>query len=288
MKSLLRASALVFSAAFSIVVAADSAPLRVMSCNVRLSAANDGEDAWPKRREFLLETIARYAPDLIGFQEVLEDQHDAIVERMTGYGFSGVARNDGKRSGEWSNVGFRKDRFELLDSATFWLSEQPEVPGSKSWDAAITRICTWVQLREKTTGREFYFANTHFDHRGVVARVEAARLISARLSQLASGGPMILTGDFNVTEDTPPYATLVRPETPGAIKWIDAFRVVHPTRSPDEASFHGFNGTTKGSRIDFVFHTAHFSPLGAAINRSQKEGRYPSDHYPVTAELRFR
>jgi endonuclease/exonuclease/phosphatase family metal-dependent hydrolase len=267
---------------------AGALPLRVMSFNVRLSAGNDGEDAWPKRTELLFATIARYAPDLIGFQEVLADQHDAIVARMTGYGFSGVARNDGQRSGEWSNVGYRKDRFELLDSATFWLSEQPEVPGSKSWDTAITRICSWAKLREKSTGREFFFANTHFDHRGVVARLESAKLISARLSQLAAGAPMILTGDFNVNEDTPAYAALVRPEAPGAIKWIDAFRVLHPQRSSEEASFNGFKGTTKGSRIDFVFHTAHFEPLGAGIDRTAKNGRYPSDHYPVTAELKFR
>ena len=288
MKPLLWLLAVAFSFAVPLAGAAEAAPLRVMSYNVRLSAANDGEDAWPKRSDFLFETIARYAPDLIGFQEVLADQHDAIVARMTGYGFSGVARNDGKRAGEWSNIGYRKDRFELIDSATFWLSEQPEVPGSKSWDTAITRICSWVKLREKSTGKEFFYANTHFDHRGVVARVEAAKLISARLSKLAAGGPMILTGDFNVTEDTPPYATLVRPETPGAIKWIDAFRAVHPKRSPEEASFHGFKGGTKGSRIDFVFHTAHFTPLGAAIDRSEKNGRFPSDHYPVTAELRFK
>lgn len=288
MKALFAFLFLIGAVGHASAASAGAQPMRVMSYNVRLSAANDGDDAWPKRIDFFFETITRYAPDLIGFQEVLADQHDAIVARMTGYGFSGVARNDGKRSGEWSNIGYRQDRFELLDSATFWLSEQPEVPGSKSWDTAITRICSWVKLREKSTGREFYYANTHFDHRGVVARVESAKLISARLSKLAAGGPMILTGDFNVNEDTPPYATLVRPEMPGAIKWIDAFRAVHPKRSPDEASFHGFKGGVKGSRIDFVFHTAHFTALGAAIDRSQKNRRFPSDHYPVTAELSWR
>lgn len=262
--------------------------LRIISYNVRYSAANDGEDAWPKRIEFFFDTITAFSPDLIGFQEVLADQHDAIIARLGTHAFSGVARNDGKRAGEWSLVGYRKDRFTLLDSGTFWLSEQPEVPGSKSWDTALTRICSWVRLRDRTTGRDFVYANTHFDHRGTVARLEAAKLLSARLPKLAAGGPAILTGDFNVTEDTPPYGELVRPATPGAIRWIDAYRAVHPARLPDEASFHGFKGTVKGSRIDFVFHTEHFTPRSATIDRTSRAGRYPSDHYPVTTVLTLR
>ncbi|MDP3069391.1 MAG: endonuclease/exonuclease/phosphatase family protein [Opitutaceae bacterium] len=265
--------------------AAAPADLRVMSYNVRLSAANDGEDAWSKRTELFFAPIGAFAPDLIGFQEVLADQHDTIVARLDTLAFSGVARNDGKRSGEWSFVGYRRERFTLLDSGTFWLSETPEVPGSKSWDAAITRICSWVRLRDRTNGREFVFANTHFDHRGTVARLESAKLLSARLPKLAAGGPAILVGDFNINEDTPAYAEFVRPTAPGAIRWIDAYRALHPVRAADEASFHGFKGTVKGSRIDFVFHTANFTASSATIDRMSRAGRYPSDHYPVTAVL---
>lgn len=267
------------------LAATPPAALRVMTYNVRLSAANDGEDAWPKRTELFFAPITAFAPDLIGFQEVLADQHDAIVARLGDLAFSGVARNDGLRSGEWSLVGYRRARFDLLDSGTFWLSETPGVPGSKSWDAAITRICSWVRLRDRGSGRELVFANTHFDHRGHVARLESAKLLSARLPQLAAGGPAILVGDFNVNEDTPAYAELVRPAAPGAIRWIDAYRAVHPARSPEEASFHAFKGTVKGSRIDFVFHTADFTPRSAIINRLSRGGRYPSDHYPVAAEI---
>ncbi len=263
-------------------------PLRVMSFNVRNSNARDGEDAWPKRTELFFATIASFGPDLIGFQEVLADQHDAITARMPDYAFAGVARDDGQRQGEWSNIGYRKTRFTLLNSGNFWLSETPEIAGSKSWDAAVTRICTWVRLRETATGQEFIYANTHFDHIGKIARLEASKIISQRISALATGVPALLTGDLNITEDNPAYGVLVNPTAPGAIRWIDAYREVHAERSPDEASAHSFRGGTKGSRIDFIFHTPDWIATEAAIDRTSKDGRYPSDHYPVTATLKWK
>lgn len=269
--------------------AAPAAPeLRVMSYNVRNSNAQDGENAWPKRIDFFFDTISAFGPDLIGFQEVLAVQHDEILKRLAGYAFSGVARDDGKRKGEWSMVGFRRDRFALVQEGNFWLSEKPEEIGSKSWDAALTRICSWARLRETATGREFLFANTHFDHKGVIARQEASRVISTRLPKIAAGLPAILTGDLNINEDNPAYAVLVRPDTADAIRWIDAYRTVHPQRKPDEASFHGFKGGAAGSRIDFVFHTAHLVATAAAIDRTSRDGRFPSDHYPVTAVLKWK
>jgi endonuclease/exonuclease/phosphatase family metal-dependent hydrolase len=262
-------------------------PLRVMSFNIRLATESDGVNAWSKRTEFFFDTVKAYNPDLVGFQEVLAVQHDAITARMSDYGFAGVAREDGQRKGEWSLIGFRKSRFTALASGDFWLSETPEIPGSKSWDAAHTRICSWVRLRETATGREFLFANTHFDHKGVIARQEASRIISARLPLLAANLPAILTGDLNITEDNPAYAVLTRPTTAGAIRWIDAFRAVYPVRTPEERSSNGFKGGTTGSRIDYVFHTADFKATAADIDRTSRDGRFPSDHYPVTAVLQF-
>lgn len=144
-----------------------------------------------------------------------------------------------------------------------------------------------MRLRETATRREFLFANTHFDHKGKVARYEASRLISRQLPTIAEGLPAILTGDFNITEDNPAYATLVRPEAPGSIRWIDAFRSVHPHRSPDELSAHGFKGGTAGSRIDFIFHSSHFKATVSEIDRSSRDGRHASDHYAVTAILQW-
>jgi endonuclease/exonuclease/phosphatase family metal-dependent hydrolase len=283
---LLLAATLALSAAERTVPAADT--IRVMSYNVRTSGAKDGEDAWDKRIKFFLYPVEQFAPTLIGFQEVRENQYEEIKAQLKEYDFSGVARDDGKRQGEWSLIGFRKDRYTLVKAGDFWLSEQPEVPGSKSWDAALTRICSWARLRDKITGREIVYANTHFDHKGVVARREASRVLSLQLSKLAAGVPAILTGDLNVTEDNPAYAMLVRPDTAGAIRWIDSFREVHPQRSPEEASFHGFKGGVIGSRIDFVFHTDHLIALTSDIDRSARNGRFPSDHYPVMAVLKMK
>jgi endonuclease/exonuclease/phosphatase family metal-dependent hydrolase len=142
-----------------------------------------------------------------------------------------------------------------------------------------------VRLRETASGRELVFANTHFDHRGQVARREAARVLSERLGPVATGIPAVLTGDLNITEDTPAFRVLVDPPEPSWVRWIDAYRTLHPERSPDEASFNGFKGTVRGSRIDFVLHTGHFRATAAAIDRHQREGRFPSDHYPVNAVL---
>ena len=264
------------------------ADIRVMSYNVRNSNAPDGENAWPKRLDLFFDTIQRFDADLIGFQEVLALQYDEIVRRLPGYGFAGVARDDGQRKGEWSLVAYRRNRFEPVRDGNFWLSETPAVIGSKSWDAALTRICSWVRLREKTTQRELVFANTHFDHKGVVARQEASRVLSKQLSEIANGVPAILTGDLNINEDNPAYGVLVRPDTTGAIAWIDAYRTVHPSRSAEEASFHAFKGGTTGSRIDFIFHTTHFVAQSSEIDRTNRDGRFPSDHYAVTAVLRLK
>jgi len=262
--------------------------LRVVSFNVRTSGAKDGENAWPKRRDFFFAEVARLAPDLIGFQEVREDQHDAIVARMPEHAFVGVARDDGKRKGEWSLIGFRRERFENLGGGDFWLSETPEIAGSKSWDAALTRICTWVRLRDRVTRRTFVYANTHFDHKGVVAREKAADVIATRVRELARDEPLILTGDFNVNEDTQAYAVIAKPQGAEAAWLIDSYREVHPQRAPDEASFHAFKGTRVGSRIDFIFHSRELKATGSTIERTASPtGRYPSDHYAVTADLRW-
>ena len=270
------------------LVPADASTFRVMSFNVRNSNAQDGENAWPKRIPLFFDVVTGFNADLIGFQEVLAVQYDEITKRLSGHAFSGVARDDGKRKGEWSMVGYRRDRFALVDHGDFWLSETPTVAGSKSWDAALTRLCSWVRLRESSTGRELVFANTHFDHKGVIARQEASRVLSKQLSAVAKGVPAILIGDFNITEDNPAYAVLVRPDTPGAIAWIDAYRSLHPDRTPEEASFHGFKGGTTGSRIDFIFHTAHFTATASAIDRTVRDGRFPSDHYAITAVLKLK
>jgi endonuclease/exonuclease/phosphatase family metal-dependent hydrolase len=271
--------------------AAGADGLRVMSFNVRNSNAMDLTDHWSFRKDLFFKTIGQFDPDLLGMQEVLADQYDETEKRMKdGYTLVGVARDDGKRKGEWSCILFRTERFEKLADGTFWLSETPEVAGSKAWDADLTRICTWARLKDKKTGKTFVFANTHFDHRGKVARVKSAELLARKLPELSQGAPVILTGDFNTTEDDKPYKALVKAGAdPGAVKLVDGYREVHPDRATDEASFHGFKGTVAGSRIDWILHTPELKAASAGIDRTKGEnGKYPSDHYAVTAVLEWK
>ena len=259
-----------------------------MSFNLRTSgASSDGINVWPNRKDLCLSTIRAFNPDLLGTQEVMPDQHAALAT-LPDMQILGVPRDDGISKGEWSALLFRSSRFELLDSGTFWLSETPEVVGSKSWDTALTRICTWAKLRERSTGREILCANTHFDHRGQLARENSAKLLANRLPQLAQGRPIILIGDFNSTDTNPAYLTLTKAGTSPAI-FTDTYRELHPQISPDEATFHAFTGRTAGSRIDFIFHTPQFQATDAQILRTPaNNGVYPSDHYPITAVLRWR
>ncbi len=266
--------------------------LRVMSLNVRYGTAADGENAWDVRKDFLLETIAGFAPDLLGTQECLAFQTDYLREGLPGYGFFGVGRDDGARGGEMCGIFFRSDVFERVDGGHFWLSETPDVVASRSWDSALTRMATWVVLASKTDpDYSAVVANTHFDHVGEIARLESARLIRRRLTSIAQGRPVILMGDFNAPTDSMsagPYRVLVGEEaSPRAgLPLVDTFRAVYPAARSDEGTFHGFARRTAGARVDWVLASPSFEVLEAAIDRSEREGRYPSDHYPVTAVLR--
>jgi endonuclease/exonuclease/phosphatase family metal-dependent hydrolase len=265
--------------------------LRVMSFNVRYGTADDGENDWQHRRALFLRTIDAFGPDLLGTQELLAFQADELRDHLKNYGFAGVGRDDGKRKGEFSGLFFRADHFELLDSGNFWLSEHPDQVGSVSWDSALTRIASWVKLREKRDPqRAILWLNTHWDHRGNVARVESAKLVRRQIQRLRDKPDMavIVTGDLNCDEDSEPYPILLGRDD-AQFKLIDSYRQVHPDRSGDEASFHAFKGTTTGSRIDFILHADQLSTIDSSIDRTHDAtGHYPSDHYPVTAILKPR
>lgn len=260
-------------------------PLRVMSFNIRYGAADDGPNRWQHRRELVMDTIRRYGPDLLATQEGLDNQIEFLRAEMPEYSFFGVGREDGKRRGEYAAIFYRAERFELLDGGHFWLSESPDVPGSKSWNSSQTRIVTWCRLIERSSPTAaFFLFNTHFDQRSEAARQASAELLSHQICGLANGGPVILAGDFNSTEDEQPYKTLVSgdADTPGL---ADAYRAVHPNRSPDELTRHDFRDLRVGSRIDWILHSSHFTPQAATIERIAFEDRFPSDHYPVMATL---
>ena len=256
--------------------------LRVMSFNIRLGVANDGENRWDLRKDLVVKTIRDYNPDLLGLQEVFPMQEEYLRKNFPDYLYYGRSRLVNPKDGEACSVMFRKERFEAIKKTTFWLSETENEPGSKSWDSSLPRIANLVGLTDKqAVGKKLIFINTHFDHRGKKAREEAAKIIKNRVSTLEKGVGVVITGDFNSGEGSKPYQFLVGGNL------IDTFRIAHPTRTEKESTFTAWKGRLIGNRIDWVLCSPNFRVLSAEINRTNDNGRYPSDHYPVTATLNY-
>lgn len=269
----------------------DAREVRVMSYNIRYGTANDGENHWDKRKEFLLATIQAFDPDLLGTQETLGFQRDYLAQHLSQYEGLGVGRDDGQEKGEMTALYFKRDRFEKLDGGHFWLSETPDVAGSKSWDAALTRMVTWVKLRDRRQpkAKPLMFFNTHFDHRGQQARVESARLLRRRIAEARQTCRVIVTGDFNAGEDSAPYQAFFSSTKNQPAPVADTYRVLNPKRTTNEGTFSGFKATaTTGPRIDWIGVSSEWRVVKAAIDRTEREGRTPSDHFAVIAILRSR
>jgi endonuclease/exonuclease/phosphatase family metal-dependent hydrolase len=266
--------------------------LRVMSFNLRYGTAADGPDRWEHRKESVVRTIAAFQPDVLCTQECLALQADYVSKKLRIYDFVGAGREDGQREGEMVAIFIRRERLEVMEQGHFWLSDTPEESGSVGWDAACTRMVTWVKVRTKSDPPEqFYVFNTHFDHRGATARIESAILLRKRLRMIAGSEPIILAGDFNAPPDSSsdsPYRQLRAGVGRAAVPLRDTYRQVHRTVRADEGTFHGFTGRLTGQRIDWILATPHFDCVRAAIDHSNSAGRYPSDHFPVRAELILR
>lgn len=263
--------------------------LRVMSFNIRYGTARDGENHWDRRKEFLVETIQAFAPDLLGTQETLGFQRDFLARQLPDFEVLGVGRNDGKEDGEMMALYFRKARFEKLDSGHFWLSETPDQFGSKSWDTSLPRMVTWVKLRDRKNpaAKPVAFFNTHFDHQGQVARLESARLLRNQVSTLGANCSVIVTGDFNAAGDSsPPYTALFEPVGEQPSPLADTYRAIQLKPQANDGTFSGFDAAkTTGPRIDWIAVSRDWRVHAAAIDRTARDGRTPSDHFPVTAVL---
>jgi endonuclease/exonuclease/phosphatase family metal-dependent hydrolase len=271
------------------------AELVVMSFNIRYGAANDGENNWDKRKDLACDLVRRQAPDLIGLQEALRSQIDDIRAALPEYGEIGVGRDDGKTAGEYSAILYRRDRFEVNESGTFWLSDTPEVPGSITWGNACTRVCTWARFLPKSSSGPFYLFNTHLDHVSQPSREKGIALIVSRMMSRKHADRVILTGDFNSGENNPVVRYLtgerqLEAAANGLSKnpWplVDTFRMLHKDVT-DVGTAHGFRGGRSGNKIDYIFVQPGVAVLKAEILYDNKDNRYPSDHYPITAAIRF-
>jgi endonuclease/exonuclease/phosphatase family metal-dependent hydrolase len=265
--------------------------LRVMSFNVRYGDADDGPNAWKFRRDLVARTIKAFDPDLLGVQEALNLQCDDLEAALgEDYAFHGAGRDDGKARGEFTAIFFRRPRFEPLAGGHFWLSDTPEEPGSRGWDSECNRMASWVKLRDLAApggggAGTVLFINTHWDHVGKRARLESARLLRAKARELNPSGAAIMVGDFNAREHDEEYAQLLRAADDDGPRYVDAYRATHPDQATEEATFHGFRGGSEGIRIDWIIHTPDLKAVESSIDRTNEDGRYPSDHYPVTAVL---
>jgi endonuclease/exonuclease/phosphatase family metal-dependent hydrolase len=258
-----------------------------MSFNIRYGTANDGENRWALRRDLLVTVLRAEDADLLGLQEALAAQIDEVVEALPAYAAVGVGRDDGRRRGEFAAILFRRDRFTLTDAGTFWFSDTPEVVASRSWGNTITRICTWARFVDRD-GTAFWLYNVHLDHQSQPSRERSSALLLDRIASRARPAePVIVTGDFNAGEDNLAVMALTRQTGGGPAPFVDTYRIRHPD-AVEVGTFTGFEiGRVTGPKIDYVFVQPGTEVLDAAIVRTAANGRYPSDHFPVTARIRL-
>lgn len=259
--------------------------LRVMSFNIRYGLANDGDNHWDRRRDHVVTTIANDNPDFFGTQETLAFQAAYIAEKLPDYTYVGRSREQGGK-GEHCGIFFRTSRFDKLIEGHFWLSENPDQPGSKSWDSSLPRMATWLKLWDRSNKQSFYLINTHFDHRGGKARIESAKLIRKFVTSLPKGSSVLITGDFNAGVDSDPYKAMFADD--GSLSpVVDTFVKLNPMATKSDGTFNGFKGTQSGARIDWIAASTDIEVIAAKIVRTSFDGKFPSDHFPVTAEVRL-
>jgi endonuclease/exonuclease/phosphatase family metal-dependent hydrolase len=253
--------------------------INLVSYNLRYATEKDGENAWSKRMDNVKALFKFYDIDIACTQEVLHSQLTDVLEGSS-YAAVGAGRDDGKEKGEYSPIFYNKARFEKRDGGVFWLSETPDVP-SKGWDARFNRVCSWVKLFDKSTKKEFLVFNTHYDHVGVKARIESAKLVKKKIQEIAPKLPVIYAGDLNVTPETEAIATVKS-------FLLDSKEVsLEPPFGP-EGTFNGFkfNEPIK-NRIDYVFVSKAVKVQKYGVLTDSKDFKYYSDHFPVFVKFNF-
>ncbi|SFS87755.1 Metal-dependent hydrolase, endonuclease/exonuclease/phosphatase family [Zhouia amylolytica] len=253
--------------------------LKIMSTNIRYASPNDGINIWDHRKDWLCNSINFMDIDVLGAQEVIDRQLNDISNRLPKYKFVGIGRNGGKE-GEYCPIFYKKEKYILLESNTFWLSKTPEKVNSKGWDAALPRIVTYVKLRDKQSGSVFYFFNTHFDHKGKMARLKSAELLTKKAKQIAGKHPYFITGDFNLTPSSQPYKILTTSNTDGY--FYDTYMNTDQLYGPDY-TFNGFKiePDSNKERIDYIFYRGNITILKHHVLDGQRGSKFISDHFPI-------
>lgn len=258
-----------------------SQDLKVMSFNIRLQVESDKQNAWTERKQEALGLLEYYHPDYFGVQEALPEQMRDIKNGLKNYDYVGVGRDNGKDEGEFSAIFYDRNRLRVIHSGTFWLSETPEAP-SKGWDAACNRVCTYAVFKDKKSNKEFLAMNLHFDHVGNVARMKSADLIVKKIKEINPKNlPVILSGDFNLTEDAEPIKNISK-------NLEDSFYHSETKHYGPVGTFTGFNvNDIPKERIDYIFVKGLKIKSHRHINDRRENLLYPSDHFPVLVDLSF-
>lgn len=258
--------------------------MNVMSFNIRMDTPNDKENQWTYRKDLAANVIKFYDVDILGAQEVLHHQLTDLLERLPGYTYVGVGREDGKTKGEYSPIFFKKDRFTVEDSGNFWLAEDMNAIGKKGWDAACERVATWAILKDKVSGKKFFFLNTHLDHVGKVARHEGASLVLEQVKVKGKNLPSIVTGDFNAAPEDEPIQVLTNASDS---RHLTHTRTIAPLRYGPEWTFHDYGRILFDKRewIDYIFVKGNIKVLSHGVLTETLNHLYPSDHCPVISTL---
>lgn len=263
----------------------EESTIRWATFNIRYDNPADSLNSWSHRKENVCKFIIDQQLDIVGMQEVLHHQLNDLTTKLPGFSSIGVGREDGLTTGEYAPLLYRTDRFEVMDSHTFWLSQYPDSVGFVGWDGACTRIATWAKFKEKTTGKVFMAINTHFDHIGTEARKNSALLIIEKIKEIVGDQPAVLTGDFNVSESSEAYQTL----TGNAFVLKDAHKIADKTEGVSY-TFHNFGRQPLSERekIDFIFVTPQIK-VNESIVVPEAEGPtgYLTDHNPQVSTLSF-
>ncbi|MDR6844700.1 endonuclease/exonuclease/phosphatase family protein [Flavobacterium granuli] len=285
MKKIILALGIFFTIANSIAQNKAQSNLNIMTFNIRYDNPGDGTNSWPNRKENALKMIRFNEVDILGMQEVLAHQLKDITANLTEYATVGVGREDGKEKGEFSPILYNKNKFTLIKSGYFWLSQTTEKP-SKGWDAACERIATWVQLKDKATGKKIFVLNTHFDHIGEVARRESVNLIRIKIAQLSEGMPQIMMGDLNATPDSSVIQSLLTADK--SLSLLDSKKLASIVYGPNW-SYHDFGKVSFKDRplIDYILVTKGITVRKYGVLAETLNDLFLSDHAPVFINVTF-
>ena len=278
-----------FLAVIVLLTSCNSKPvdLNVMSFNLRYDNPDDSLNNWQYRKDVAAKTIKNQNTDIVGTQEVLVNQLNDLKSRLPEYNAIGVGREDGIEKGEYSAILYKKDRFKEIKSGYFWLSETPEVAGSKGWDGACERIATWAILEDISSKKQLFFINTHLDHVGKIARQEGVTLLLSRANALANGLPIIMTGDFNATPESDVIKHVTDVNSP---EHLIHSKDIAVEKSGTDWTFHGFGKVPMERRefIDYVFVSKGIKVAKHSVLPEKLDDTFISDHSVVVAQIEIK